>query len=155
MQVFVHQLDGKVATADPSQFNSLEAMLATFQSENCRAVYQGSHINSLDDLVPNSNIYITADLSGGKRKRKKKVYTTKKKNKHIHKRVKLSFLNLYSVDSNSFPIQKKVKSQWAERFVLIADQESSWHNIGIVITADSVIPLSRWTQKLSRRTNKS
>ena len=104
MQVFIHQLDGSVATADPAQFNSLEALLANYNAENCRAVCEGSHINSLDQLVPNSNIYITADLSGGKRKRKKKVYTTKKKNKHIHKKIKMGIYTLYAVDSNSFPI---------------------------------------------------
>lgn len=49
-------------------------------------------------MTNNANVYINADLSGGKRKRKKKVYTTKKKNKHIHKRVKMAIYNLYNVD---------------------------------------------------------
>ena len=104
MQVFVHQLDGSVATTDPAQFDSLQALLASFQAGECRAVYQGANIDALDQLVPNANIYITADLSGGKRKRKKKVYTTKKKNKHIHKRIKMGIYTLYAVDSTSFLI---------------------------------------------------
>jgi small subunit ribosomal protein S27Ae len=49
-------------------------------------------------LFENSNLYVTADLDGGKKKKKKKVYTTKKKNKHIHKRIQGLTLSLYSVD---------------------------------------------------------
>ena len=33
MQVFIHQLDGSVATADPAQFNSLQALLANYDAE--------------------------------------------------------------------------------------------------------------------------
>lgn len=36
-----------------------------------------------------------------------------------------------------------------------ADPESSWDSIGIVTTADSATPPSRWTPKPSRRTKKS
>jgi small subunit ribosomal protein S27Ae len=53
-------------------------------------------------LFENSNVYLTADLDGGKKKKKKKVYTTKKKNKHIHKRIPGLTLGLYSVDGNIF-----------------------------------------------------
>jgi hypothetical protein len=35
------------------------------------------------------------------------VYTTKKKNKHIHKRVKLGIYTLYSVDGTSSPTQAR------------------------------------------------
>ena len=55
----------------------------------------------------NSNIYLTADLDGGKKKKKKKVYTTKKKNKHIHKRVKMSIYSLYSVDGKGNVTQQR------------------------------------------------
>jgi hypothetical protein len=41
-----------------------------------------------------------------------------------------------------------------ERPVHHADQESSWLNIGIDITVDPAIQLSRWTHKLLKRTNK-
>jgi ubiquitin-small subunit ribosomal protein S27Ae len=107
MQVFIHQLDGSVVTADPAQFDSLEALLLSLNAEECRAVYQGAHLNSLEELRANANVYLTADLSGGKRKRKKKVYTTKKKNKHIHKKVKLGIYQLYSVDGTFSLIQAR------------------------------------------------
>ncbi|VDP86454.1 unnamed protein product [Echinostoma caproni] len=40
------------------------------------------------------------ELSGGAKKRKKKVYTTPKKIKHKRKKVKLATLKFYKVDSN-------------------------------------------------------
>jgi len=49
-------------------------------------------------LYENANVYVNADLDGGKKKKKKKVYTTKKKNKHIHKKIPGLTLSLYSVD---------------------------------------------------------
>jgi small subunit ribosomal protein S27Ae len=51
-------------------------------------------------LSKNANLFVTADLEGGKKKKKKKVYTTKKKNKHIHKKTPGSTLSLYAVDGN-------------------------------------------------------
>ena len=147
MQVFIHQLDGSVATADPAQFNSLEGLLAHFNSEECRAVCQGAHVSSLEELTNNANVYITADLSGGKRKRKKKVYTTKKKNKHIHKKIKMGIYTLYSVGSTTFPIQNLETSLSSARPVLPADPASSWVNTGTDTTADSATPPSRWTPK--------
>jgi hypothetical protein len=70
-----------------------------------RLVCQGSILNGADLmslLFENANVFVTADLDGGKKKKKKKVYTNKKKNKHIHKRVKLAAYSLYSVDGNLF-----------------------------------------------------
>ena len=64
-----------------------------------KLIFQGSVLQTLDELTENANIYVSGDLDGGKKKKKKKVYTTKKKNKHIHKRVKLLALSLYSIDS--------------------------------------------------------
>lgn len=155
MQVFIHQLDGSVATADPAQFDSLQGLLASLNAEECRAVCQGSNIDSLDGLFPNANVYLTADLSGGKRKRKKKVYTTKKKNKHIHKKIKMGIYTLYAVDSNSSTIQRRAKSLKTERPAPHADQVSSWASTGTDIIAVSATPPSRWTLKQSRRTKKS
>ena len=45
----------------------------------------------------------------GKRKRKKKVYTTKKKNKHIHKKIKMGIYRLYSVDGKGWARQARDK----------------------------------------------
>jgi len=154
MQVFLHFLDGTSSVIDIKSDTTLESLLESVGCANCRAVYQGAHLDSLDSLSSNSNIYLTADLDGGKKKKKKKVYTTKKKNKHIHKRVKMGIYSLYSVDGTFYKIQVKATSPNNVKPAHHADPELSWPNIGIVIIADFAIPPLRWTQKQSRRTNK-
>lgn len=155
MQVFLHQLDGSVNTVDLAAFDSLESLLAAFDALNCRVVYQGAHVLSLEDLQNGANLYLTGDLDGGKKKKKKKVYTTKKKNKHIHKNVKMSIYNLYSVDGTKSFTQARATSPSSARPVPPADPAPSWASTGIATIAASAIPPSRWTPKPSRRTRKS
>jgi len=100
MQIFLHHIDGSQSVVQIEKEATLESLLANFNASSCRAVYQGMHVTSLLSLEDNANVYLTADLDGGKKKKKKKVFTTKKKNKHIHKRVKLAVYSLYSVDGN-------------------------------------------------------
>ena len=47
-----------------------------------------------------STIYVLLDLDGGAKKRKKKTYSTPKKNKHKRKKVKLAVLKYYKVKAN-------------------------------------------------------
>ena len=49
-------------------------------------------------LLPESNIEALMDLEGGKRKRKKKVYTKPKKIAHKHKKRPLALLDYYLVE---------------------------------------------------------
>lgn len=49
-------------------------------------------------LVTESNIDALIDLEGGKRKRKKKVYSTPKQIKHIHKKRPKALLEYFSVE---------------------------------------------------------
>ena len=155
MQVFLHGLDGSVSVVNPTEFSSVDSLLLAFNAAGSRIVYQGSHLDSLDELQNQANLYVTGDLDGGKKKKKKKVYTTKKKGKHIHKKIKMGIYSLYSVDSNYQLIQTKEMFLNPEKLVLLADQEPSWVNIGTDTTVDSAILPSRWIQKLLRRTKKS
>ncbi len=155
MQVFLHGLDGSVSVVNPQEFTSVDSLLLAFNASGSRIVYQGSNIDSLEDLDNLANLYVTGDLDGGKKKKKKKVYTTKKKGKHIHKRVKMGIYNLYSVDGTTFFIQAKETSPKPERPAPHADQEPSWDSTGTDTTADSATPPSRWTQKPLRRTKRS
>jgi small subunit ribosomal protein S27Ae len=107
MQIFLHQLDGTQSVVDITEMTSLESLLTAFNASTCRVVYQGAHISSLLELDNNANVYLTADLDGGKKKKKKKVFTNKKKNKHIHKRVKLAVYSLYSVDGKGNVTQQR------------------------------------------------
>ncbi|MPC26509.1 Ubiquitin-40S ribosomal protein S27a [Portunus trituberculatus] len=47
-----------------------------------------------------STLHLVLRLRGGAKKRKKKNYTTPKKIKHKHKKVKLAMLKYYKVDDN-------------------------------------------------------
>ena len=54
----------------------------------------------LESLQPNSTVFLSLGLKGGK-KGKKKVYKTKKKNKHRHTKEKLTSLRYYNIDSSN------------------------------------------------------
>jgi small subunit ribosomal protein S27Ae len=98
MRIFLHHLDGTQTVAEITESSTLESLLSLYSASECRAVYQGSNICSLETLAENANVYLTADLDGGKKKKKKKAFSTKKKGKHIHKKIKMGIYTLYSVD---------------------------------------------------------
>jgi len=157
MRVWLNQLDGSSSQVDIPENCTLKEFLAQHNLTGLRLVCQGSNVtaSSFGDFPDNANLYIQGGLEGGKRKRKKKVYTTKKKNKHIHRKIKMGILNLYSVDGNTKFIQARVTWLNSARPALTVVLEYSWLSIGTDITADSAIPQSRWTPKQSRRTKKS
>ena len=75
---------------------------AGVSSEFQKLAYAGSVLEDQQTLAEleigsGSTLYMTLALEGGK-KGKKKVYTTKKKNKHKHQKVSLQALQYYSVD---------------------------------------------------------
>ena len=108
MRIWLNQIDGTCSQVTVSSF---EQLVEECNIAETRLVCQGSHLNEVNFfelLSEGANVYVTADLDGGKKKKKKKVYTTKKKNKHIHKRVKLSIYTLYSVDGTKILIQERV-----------------------------------------------
>ncbi|KAK4538135.1 hypothetical protein CDCA_CDCA16G4160 [Cyanidium caldarium] len=68
----------------------------------------GRPVRALDDWIYSSGasaslVYLEAHarLLGGGKKRKKKVYTTPKKIKHKHKKVKMAALKYYQVDDDN------------------------------------------------------
>ena len=66
----------------------------------------GVVLTDLSALEEESTVFVNAPLLGGKRK--KKVYTTKKKNKHKHRKEKLATLKLYSVKGGDVLRNRKV-----------------------------------------------
>ena len=73
-------------------------MLSLSQSGLC--------LENLLGLEENSQVFVSVPLLGGKRK--KKVYSTKKKNKHKHKKEKLATLKLYKVTPTEIIRNRKV-----------------------------------------------
>merc|ERR1712025_995136 len=53
------------------------------------------------DLEDESTLFMSLELDGGAKKRKKKTYTKPKKIKHKRKKVKLAVLKFYKVDANN------------------------------------------------------
>ena len=49
---------------------------------------------------------------GGKKKRKKKVYTTPKVKKHVHKKVKLAVLKYYKIDGDKVTRMRQYSPMW-------------------------------------------
>jgi len=57
--------------------------------------HNGRVLTDLSELSELDNIYVTASVLAGGAKHKKKVYTTKKKNKHRHIKEKLATLRVF------------------------------------------------------------
>ena len=77
---------------------------AGVSSDLQKIAYAGAFLEDQQNLAEleigsGSTLYMTLALEGGK-KGKKKVYTTKKKNKHKHQKVSLQALQYYSVDGS-------------------------------------------------------
>ncbi len=109
MRVWLTQLDGSSAQAEVAQDSTLENFLQEHNLESMRLVCQGSNVTptSFLALPNNATLWVQGGLEGGKRKRKKKVYTTKKKNKHIHKKVTMGIYTLYNVDGTHWLSQAR------------------------------------------------
>merc|ERR1719296_79337 len=60
----------------------------------------GKGLISSCGLSQESTVFLSPELLGGAKKRKKKTYTKPKKIKHKRKKVKLAVLKFYKVDSN-------------------------------------------------------
>ena len=111
MQFFVHDLAGRsnVVTADPaSDVAGLKAQIAASQgipAEEQRLIFGGRSLGCSEligacGITTDSTVFLSLDLEGGGKKRKKKTYTKPKKIKHKSKKVKLAVLKFYKVDSN-------------------------------------------------------
>ncbi|ODQ56471.1 hypothetical protein SAICODRAFT_68796 [Saitoella complicata NRRL Y-17804] len=114
MQIFVradrtYTLDVEASTS-VSAAKAQIAAKAGFPAEEQRLVFSGQSLEDAATLASygitkESNIDLVFRLCGGAKKRKKKTYTTPKKIKHKHRKVKLAILKYYKVDGD-FKIQR-------------------------------------------------
>ena len=86
-----------------------ESLIAKVQSEfgitEDLSLYDlGQKVESIQNVASSSSLFAAIDLIGGGKKRgakKRKAYTTPKKNKHKHQNVKLHALSYYAINKDN------------------------------------------------------
>ena len=111
MQIFVNGLTGQTsavvveASTSVSVLRSEVAASSGLNAEEVRLVFAGLSLCdeftlSACGITDESTVFATLSMDGGAKKRKKKVFTKPKKNKHKHRKNKLGILKCYKVEAD-------------------------------------------------------
>merc|ERR1719163_2759027 len=111
MQLFIRGLAGETQTVTADAGANVESLKQQIEAaggvpaSEQRLIFAGRSLNDAEvvgacGLQDESTLFLSLDLAGGAKKRKKKTYTKPKKIKHKRKKVKLAVLKFYKVDGN-------------------------------------------------------
>uniref|UniRef100_A0A7S1WL29 Ubiquitin-like domain-containing protein n=1 Tax=Alexandrium catenella TaxID=2925 RepID=A0A7S1WL29_ALECA len=111
MRLFVRDLAGRTLAVEAAEGTDVAALKGQIEASHglpaCeqRLIFGGRSLGAGEllgacGLSDESTLFLSAELAGGGKKRKKKTYTKPKKIKHKRKKVKLAVLKFYKVDSN-------------------------------------------------------
>ena len=111
MQIFIkgQNIEQSITVDSNATFEMIreEICAQTLLSSNIILSHNGQILSELSNVTENDNIYVTEPVLAGGAKHKKKVYTTKKKNKHRHIKEKLATLRYYSVDGSGKVVRNR------------------------------------------------
>ncbi|CAF0909444.1 unnamed protein product [Didymodactylos carnosus] len=109
MQIFIRTLDNRTLPFSVESDDTIDDIKEFIEqregipADEQRLILGGKQLN--DELTleeceveDKSTLFVLLDLEGGGKKRKKKTYSTPKKNKHKRKKVKLAVLKYYKVE---------------------------------------------------------
>ena len=136
MQIFIKSNNTEEVLTIGTDMASLrgEIFNATLISEDCQVLtHNGQLLESLESLQDMDTIFVAEEVLGGGAKHKKKVYTTKKKNKHRHIKEKLATLRVFFLFSITLLMEAE-KSLETERNAPTVAKVTSWPDIWIVTT---------------------
>jgi small subunit ribosomal protein S27Ae len=111
MQIFIRSIEGQTLPVSLPADATVADLKAAVEIES-RLVFAGKSLEDSDNLallgvVAGSTLFENAELLGGGKKRKKKVYTKPKKVRGPRKKVKLAALKFYKVEGGKVTRLKK------------------------------------------------
>ena len=137
MQIFVKTLTGATLTMNVDQADNISSIKNKIQEQEgipADQIVLISGLSQLEDemtfaesgLVNEATITMTLRLCGGKKKKKKRVYTKPKKIPHKHENIRMRVLNYFEVDNNG-KIEKLKQESPEQAGCYLADHKDRMH----------------------------